>query len=175
VDRADVESAIRSAFAGVQLGSGVSLGQAEAIDRLIFPIKTPDFDLLPLAEVSDDWAQVPEEELRRDNIAHMDGEALRYYLPAFMLWLLDHYDDQDLIFDDGASMAVIGTIGAIASPAEFAQSHDAIFDRWFTDEQRRAIAAFVAALPALVHLRHEDEMFVSSALDRYWSRFLPTS
>jgi len=175
VDRGDVEAAIRSAFAGVQLGSGVSLRQAAAIDASIFGIKTPNFDQLPLAEVTDDWARVPEDELRRDNIAHLGAEGLRYYLPAFMLWLLEHHDDDDLIFDDGASMAVIGTISAIAPTAEFARSYEAIYDRWFTDEQRRAVASYVAALPALVRLHREDEVAVARALDQYWSRFLPKS
>jgi len=172
MDRLGIEAIIRSAFAGVRLGSGVSLRQAQAIDKTIFGIESPNFDVLPLGEITEDWTQVPDEELLGDCIAHLDAEGLRYYLPALMLWLLDHYDE-DGLFVEGHDMTAIGTIFELAPPREFARPSEAIYDEFFTDEQRRAIALYVEGLPALVHLDYEDEASVTRAIDRYWSRFLP--
>jgi hypothetical protein len=174
-EREDIEGKIRAAFAGIRLGSGVSLRQAEAIDRTIFGIETPDFGRLPLGEVTDDWTLIPEDELLRDNIAHLDGEGLRYYLPALLLWTLEHYDDEDRLFTDGADMTVIGTMSAIAPYSDFRKTYEDVFETWFTDPQRRAIAALVEALHRLVHLDWEDSTRVTRALERYWSRYLAHS
>jgi hypothetical protein len=168
--REQVEAAIRSAFAGVTLGSGVSLRQAESIDGTIFGLEpmhhAPDRD-----EVTDDWTRVPEAELLRDNIAHLDPDGLRYYLPALLLWLLDHYDDRP--WADG-DMTRIGTMHAIAPDAEFARSHWAVYDS-FTSDQPAALALYVHALPVLVHLDYEDSVRVPRSIDQYWHRFLPPS
>jgi hypothetical protein len=172
MDRGGIEAAIRSAFAGVRLGSGVSLRQAQAIDATIFGIESPNYGALPLDEVTEDWTQVPDEELLGDCIAHMDAEGLRYYLPALMFWLLDHYEDEDRLFVEGHDMTAIGTISALAPSREFAHSYEAIYDQSFTDEQRRAIALYLEGLPAIVHLEHQDDASVTRALGRYWSGFL---
>ena len=102
----------------------------------------------------------------------MDADGLGYYLPALMLWLLDHYDD-DRIWTD-SEMAAIGTLGALAPEPEFAASHWAIFDG-FTIDQRAAIASYLVALPRLVHLDHQDATSVARSLDTYWAQFLPGS
>jgi hypothetical protein len=99
MERGEIERAIRSAFAGVRLGSGVSLRQAQAIDVYSKGVTKAEFEAMPLNEVTDDWTAVPESELRRDCIAHLDAPALQYYLPALMLWLLDHYGDEDRLLN----------------------------------------------------------------------------
>jgi hypothetical protein len=98
-------------------------------------------------------------------------DGLRYYLPALMLWLLDHYDEDRSL--SGSDMTAIGTIHAIAPSPEFAASHPAIYDS-FTGAQRTAIASYVQALPHLVRLDHEDAARLARSLDQYWHRFLPT-
>ena len=82
----------------MRLGSGVSLRQAAAIDDYMEGYTQATFDALPEDEVTDDWALIPEDELRTDNVPHLDADGLRYYLPALMLWLLDHYSDRDNFF-----------------------------------------------------------------------------
>jgi hypothetical protein len=174
MERDEIEAAIRSAFADVRLGSGVSLRQAQAIDESIFGMDVPNFGALLRSEVTDDWTHVPEEELVRDCIAHLDADGLRYYLPALMLWLLDHYDDDDRLFRDGADMTMIGTIGALAPSAQFAASHWRIFDG-FTVEQRKAIASYLESLPLHVDLDYRDATDVARSLDQYWAQFLTRS
>ena len=173
MERGEIEAAIRSAFADVRLGAGLSLRQAQAIDGTIFGLEPwhggphPD-------EIIDDWTRVPESELRRDNIAHLDTDGLHYYLPALMLWVLDHYDDEDRLFIDGADMTAIGTISALAPSPEFARSRWDIYDG-FSSEQRTAIASYLEALPRLVNLDYRDATEVEASLNDYWAQFLPRS
>lgn len=173
-DRAAVEAAIRAAFAGVRLGTGVSLRQAEAIDVWMEGYTWAQFDALPEAEVTDDWSLIPEDELRQDNVSHLDAEGLRYYLPALMLWLLDHYSDRDDFYSKPAEATVIGTMRALAPYAEFRASRYADFDT-FTDQQRAAIAQYLDALPDLVNLDYEDATLVARSVEQYWGRFLDSS
>jgi Family of unknown function (DUF6714) len=166
VERDEIEAEIRSAFAGVTLGSGVSLRQAQAIDNRILGLGTPgDLDR---PEVTDDWMRVSHAELRRDCVAHLDGAGLRYYMPALLLWLLDHYGVPDV----GVEMTVIGTVFALAWGDQFDTTYREVYAS-FTEEQRAAIARYVEALPRLVELNSEDLTRISRALDRYWMQFLP--
>jgi hypothetical protein len=171
VERDDIEDSIRSAFANVRLRSGVSLRQAESIDDTIFGLE-PAYVGRETDEVIEDWARVPESELLRDNIAHLDADGLRYYLPALMLWLLDHYDEDRWL--SGSDMTAIGTISAIAPDQTFARRRWAIYDS-FTAEQRTAIASYVEALPRLVRLDHEDAKRIGRSMNHYWRRFLRPS
>jgi hypothetical protein len=171
--RAAIEAAIRAAFAGVTLGDGVSLRQAALLDASDEEASVAALARARDGEIVDDWAALPPDELARDNIAQLDGAGLRYYLPALTLWLLDHYDDAAArLADVGVGMTVIGTIGALAPSELFADEIYEVYDG-FTDAHRRALAGYVAALPALVHLDAQDAERVALAIDEYWSQFLP--
>ena len=173
MEREDVEAAIRSAFAGVRLGTGISLQQARLIDEgLTVDMSEAQFAGIPRLEITDDWTRISESELLCDALAHLDASGLRYYLPAPMLWLLDHYNDEDLTSDPEASMTAIGTMSALAPSAEFARYRWDIYDG-FTLQQRAAMAMYVEALPRLVELDREDVTRVSRSLGRYWAQFLP--
>jgi hypothetical protein len=155
-----VESAIRTAFADVTLGDGISLRQARAIEESSFRISEP-VERLRQWEVTDDWPAVPEDELSQGVLAHLDGAGLRYYLPAFMIWLLDRYDETNI--------AVIGTIGALAPDKTFRASFEAIYRDVFSAPQRAAIGAYVEALPGLINLDRDDAVSLERAFERYWS------
>jgi hypothetical protein len=159
-DRADVEAQIRAAFAGVKLGKGVSLRQAQVIDRYGEGMTDKEFEAVPGGEITDSWSEVPFSELERDCIAHLDDDGLRYYLPALMLSLLSDYDP--------TSMRVIGTIAALYP--KIAGSTIRSF-AYLTDDQHRAVASFLSALPHLVMLDTEDSKCVARALRNYWGKF----
>lgn len=167
MERGEVEALIRRAFAGVRLGSGVSIRQAEAIDSYSDDCQSVR---LTKGEIVDDWSQVPEDELRRDNVSHLDREGLRYYLPALMLWMVDHYNDDPQ--DRGADMTITSILGALAPGESFRDHQYGIYDSFFTEDQRRAIAAFVAALPQLVQLDWSDVPPLERSLGDYWGRYL---
>ncbi len=151
-----VIESIRASFAGVTLGDGISIRQAEVIDGYGEGYTDEEFDRLKLSEIVDDWVSVPFAELERDNIAHLDAEGFRYYIPAFMLSLLGQYER--------ASMRVIGTLSALSRPFQ---------DELLSFEQKRSVALFLSALPELVNLDNEDETVVREALRKYWIRYLP--
>ena len=122
--------------------------------------------------MTDDWTRVPESELLRDNAAHLDAEGLRYYLPALMLWLLDHYHEDGWLTRDGVLMTTIGTIMALAPEPQFDESMWRFYEI-FTAAQRTAIASYLDALPRLVELDSEDAKTVARSIDHYWAQFLP--
>jgi hypothetical protein len=159
LDRAAVENQIRNAFAEVVLGKGISLRQAQVIDRYGEGVTDAEFEALPQGEITDSWDKVPFAELERNCIPHLDDEGFRYYLPALMLSLLSNYDS--------ASMRVIGTISRLYPPAVGPERRYT----YLTDAQHRAVACFLKALPHLVTLDTEDTTLVSRALRNYWGRF----
>jgi hypothetical protein len=173
MDRAAVEAEIRAAYAGVTLGAGISLRQTVALDAADDEPSPAELDALRRDEEVDDWTRVPEEDLTAGAVAYLDGEGLRYYLPALLVWLLDRYDDTDRrARDEDVEMTVIGTIGSLAPSDLFADELYEVYDG-FTPTQRRAVAAYVDALPTLVHLRETDADRLSQAVEEYWGQFLP--
>jgi hypothetical protein len=159
-DRTAIEAQIRAAFAGVTLGKGTSLRQAQVADRYGEGVTEAEYKALPRAELTNSCADVSFSELERDCVAHLDNDGLRYYLPALMLSLLSNYDP--------ASMRVIGTISALY-PAAIGPERRYTY---LTDDQHQAVAFFVEALPRLVALTTEDSKRVSRALRNYWGRFV---
>lgn len=154
-----VESEIREAFRGVTLGKGISLRRAQSIDA--------GFDVhsdLP-TEVTHDWCTVPSEELERDCTAHLDAEGFRYYIPALMMSVLNHYDS--------ASMRVIGTLGNLYPKRDSWEYHMQRYSL-LDVAQKKAIARFLALLPELVELDHQDQKIVPRALRNYWGQYLRT-
>jgi formate dehydrogenase subunit delta len=159
-----VTKAIHDAFDGVPLGDGVSLRQAEIIDRFGDGCTDQEFEEIKQSEVVNDWRKVSLDELERDNVAHLDAAGFRYYLPAFMLSVIEHYDS--------ASMRVIGTLSGLHPNSEHWAYH---MDKYslLTFEHKRAIAMFLDALPEMVLLDVEDRKIVRRALSNYWKSFLP--
>lgn len=155
---------IRSGFQGVQLGQGVSARQTEVIDRYGEGFTAAQFDAIPRLEVTNDWSSVPSDELDRVQVAHLDAEGLRYYLPALMLSILENYDP--------GSMRVIGTLLALYPKKEH---WNYAMERYgaLTDFQKQAVATFLAALPTLVELKPDDQKVVERAMRNYWHQFLP--
>jgi len=156
--RADIESAVRVAFAGVRLGNGMSLTMAEALDDWVDPSIV---DGLRGTEPDDDWTAIGAAELERaDAVAHLDAEGLRYYLPALMLLLLHRYEPTE--------MWCIGTTAAL----DQRERHPDGFMELLSPAQRRAIALYVRALPALVPLVHDHAAILDRSFRAVWSREL---
>ncbi len=145
-ERDSIEAAIRSAFAGVQLGSGVSLQQARLINDYA-ELSEAEWAAVPRLEITDDWSRIPDDELICDALAHLDADGLRYYLPALMLWLLDHYNDRSDGRDPDADATVIGTMHSLAPDADFAGYLWGIYDM-FTPEQRHGHGEVCRGAPA---------------------------
>jgi hypothetical protein len=141
-DRAAIEAQIRAAFAGLKLGKGISLKQAQVIDRYGEGVTDDGFEAIPHAEITDSWPDVPFSELERDCVAHLDDEGLRY-LPPLMLSLLSNYDP--------SSMRVIGTISALypRNLGGRTQSYELL-----TLDQHRAVACFLICASSISEPRY---------------------
>ena len=94
-------------------------------------------------------------------LAHLDAKGFRYYIPAFMLSVLDDYSDP-------GSMRVISTLWILAPRKGEDQAS------WYSElnaGQRFAIARFVKWLPHLVDLSEMDAKLMKTAYDKYWVQF----
>jgi hypothetical protein len=161
--RLAIENEIRAAFRGVVLGEGMSIREDQLADRA-YDARSGELDRsTPTRGVTHDWAQVSSEELERNCIAHLDALGFRYYIPALMLSLLDHYDP--------ASMRVIGTLSGL-SPKQGAWEYHMQRYSLLNFEQKAAIAHFLSALPTLFELEADDQKIVERAIRNYWREFL---
>lgn len=140
---------IREAFAGVTLGRGVGLQEAQGIDDY------EDADTCSRYRATDqkeDWSCIPVSVLNRCNssLSFFDAEGMRFHLPAFLI--------ADIHGTYNCGMAFCLT-----------QSHD--YDHYFrllSDAQRRAVRQF------LLHIAEQpdyefDRPHIVRALDDYWT------
>jgi hypothetical protein len=139
---------IREAFAGVTLGSGIGLKQAQGIED------HEDEATCARYRVSDereDWSRIPVSELNRCNssLSFFDAEGMRFHLPAYLI--------ADLQGTYNFGMAFCLT-----------QSHDyARYFRLLSDAQRKVVREF------LLHISEESDYefgrpHIIRALDEYW-------
>ncbi len=140
---------IEAAFAGVTLGSGVGLPEAQGLDDYA------DAETRAACRAKDekeDWHRIPAEALQRCNssLSFFDAEGMRFHLPAYLL--------ADLRGDYGFGMAFCLT-----------QTSDCgRYFRLLSPAQRRAVRAF------LLHILDDpdyefDRPHILQALDGYWA------
>ncbi len=132
--KARIEKAVKQiedAFAGVALGEGVSLREAEVIDDY-----GTDEERSEAREQDEhnDWQRIPDEEIESatSSLCFMDNEGLRFHLPAFMRFTLRRYRQSDSISTDS-------TIYRLCDPHCIEQ-----LAAFLTDEQIDAIKTFLS-------------------------------
>ena len=162
--RRTLESDVQMSFRGVDLGGGISLRQAQFADHYRDDVTNANSVSHGPREIVDDWSKVPLDELERDCIAHLDAAGFRYYIPALMLSVLNHYDS--------TSMRVIGTLSGLYPKKGDGWEYDMQRYSLLNHVQKTAIARFLAALPKLVELDLADQKIVSRALRNYWGEYL---
>ena len=139
---------IREAFAGVTLGSGIGLQQAQGIDDHEDEATCARYRA---SDEQEDWTRIPVSELNRCNssLSFFDAEGMRFHLPAYLI--------ADLQGAYNFGMAFCLT-----------QSHD--YARYFgqlSDAQRKVVRDF------LLHISKESDYefgrpHIIRALDEYW-------
>ena len=165
MNTSEVESLIKRAFKGVQLGNGCSLRSAEEASHWGRTEECEDPLVYPDVKIEYDWSSLSVETLDTyPYLAHMDAEGMRYYIPAFMLSLLAEPD---------TGMRFICTLSALYprrdGSADYTISRYALLNQ----EQRCAIACYLDALPSLVELDVGDQKSIERALRNYWHEYLP--
>lgn len=158
----DVVDAIEVAFAGVSRGNGITLHEADAIDKHL-----SDAERVQLRNLDTDsrWQDVPAELIARFScqLAFVDGEGYRYYIPAFMRWVVMNYRQS-------RSFTVDSTIYSLAHVAKPGDCPAAMALPLLSEVQRRAIAAFLQHMSTAAAL-HADAAHAQQALDRFWGRY----
>ena len=96
-DEAQVADSIRKAFAGVVLGKGVGLWQAQAIDDYATPEQQ---QIARLHDEQRDWERISSADLNRchSSLSFFDAEGMRFHLPAFLLADLEGTFLFDVVF-----------------------------------------------------------------------------
>ena len=145
----EVYRTIEAAFAGVSLGGGVGLQEAQGLDDYADAAACAAYRS---NDEKDDWHRIPAKALQHCNssLSFFDAEGMRFHLPAYLL--------ADLRDDYGFGMA-------------FCLTQTSDYDRYFSllsEAQRRAVRAF------LLHILdepdyHFDRPHIIRALDDYWA------
>lgn len=155
---------IEQAFGGVELGGGLSMHQAGAMDLLLEPEEVLQARVLdPEAR----WQDIPDDRLDEFHFAltYMDPEGLRFHLPRFMVFALENPGLD--------SPAVDAAVYACDFGEEMKQEVLAQFNA-MSRKQMRTIAQFLAHI-AEGKDEDYDVMIAAMALESFWYQFLQSS
>jgi hypothetical protein len=154
---------IEHAFADVRRDDGVSMHEADVIDkygseseRRKARLKDPDSR----------WQDVPDSEIEEHSeaLCFLDLKGFRYYLPAYMRWTVRHFKTSDSFTADATIYAL--TLSDRTDLQKWEK------ERWvvFNDEQSRVILKFLDFMA-----NDADELVDSrsarAAIDTHWKQF----
>ncbi len=154
--RLEVIAEISSAFADVTLSDGITLHQARAIDD--YESKA-DQIAVRVNDLEQRWQELPDDKLCSfdDVFNFLDEKGWVFYIPAYMIWVLRHLDDE---FDSPHAGLEYMAIYSII----FRDERSALL----TPGQGRAVCRFLCYLARHAPY-HKDE--VEEALGRCWGKF----
>src|SRR5687767_1098532 len=94
LDKQSVIEEIERAFSGVRLGEGVSLREADVIDDYG---SEADREKARAEDELVDWRKISEELISHYSscLSFFDAEGMRFHLPAYMRFVLKHYETSD--------------------------------------------------------------------------------
>lgn len=138
----------------------VSLRQFVLTDQkgMAGTITDEEWDLAGILRTDARWQDISALEIEYCDcqLAHMQADEFRYYLPAYMLYSLDHA--QDSILDGMIAGAVIFGLTPSEYDASYSASQYSLLDR----PQRQAVAAFLGYM--VNHANDYDRSSASKAL-----------
>ena len=159
--RAELIRNIRSAFAHVQRGDGITLHQARVIDdyggeAAQQVARTKDVDV--------HWWDVPDQwiETLGDVLSFLDPTGFRYYIPAYMVWTIEHYQTSHSLTVD----FTIYALGLHKDRNEYKLRNFELMD----EAQSQAICRFLRYLVKFGGF-DADGSAAQNALDKYWGQF----
>jgi hypothetical protein len=161
--REGIVGEIRRAFGHVSRGDGVTLHEATVIDdygsdeeRAVARALDPDLD----------WQDVPDHliEEHQETLCFVDVKGFCYYLPAYMVWALRHYDG------NSNSFSLDHSIYSLMS-SEHKELREWQSERFsaFKDQQAKAICRFLRFMA--LQEDFVDTKAAREAIDAYWGRF----
>jgi hypothetical protein len=160
-ERLELEEAMRQAFASVRLGNGVSLQQARAKDDYQGEKEQMAARSLDREER---WEEVADVKLTNlhDVHAFLDADGFRFYLPAYMQWVLRHLGDEE----EGLNCSFLYSL-MLPPPEEEWYGDRLLKFEILTVEQAKLVAGFWRFLGRTENYRGDAE----EALRGYWGKF----
>jgi hypothetical protein len=158
----DIIGEIARAFAGVRRDDGVTLHEADVIDR-----RGTDHERAAARAKDREvrWEDVPAAAIEQHDwiLSFLDVKGFRYYIPAYMTWVLRNYERT-------RSLSVDSTIDALRLSADQAV-HAWQMDRFqaFNRDQSKAICQFLTFMA--YGTNRVDVRAGRDALRGYWRRF----
>jgi hypothetical protein len=161
--RVDLVSIIEDAFKGVTQPKSITLHVAQAHD---------DYDYLNNSkhrknDYIGDWNNVPSEHLAkcRDALSYLDAEGIRFYLPAYMVWVLKDFGKHDI--DDFV-------LYALDNSPNNKELNDYFKKRFslLDSKQMRACALFVKYCAEEDPEDLIDVSFARKKFDRFWYQYI---
>lgn len=152
-DLETVIGAITDAFAGVRLGDGIGLHEAEGIDD---HENAETLARLRQGDEKENWAAIPTGDLHRCHSAFsfFDAKGARFHLPAFLI------DDLKLPYGGNFDAVSFLTRTVPLYPEKVALLDDA---------QRSAIRLYLRFFAAQDHCGDWDREDIRHALEGYWA------
>jgi hypothetical protein len=140
---------IREAFAGVKLGDGIGLQEAQGIDDYEDAATRARYRA---DDEKDDWSRISADALNHCNtsLSFFDAEGMRFHLPAYLI--------ADLRGDYEFGMAFVLTLQCDWGTTQF---------DLLTADQRRAVRAFLLHIAESGDYRMERPDILR-ALNDYW-------
>jgi len=152
---------IEDVFGDVRLGNGLSLSQARALDQMEPP------EAVKLARGTDTeerWQDIADDKIEEFHYAltYLDPEGLRYHLPRFMLFSLQHPG-----LDSPA-------VDAAVYACDFGDDLQDEVMAQFNSMSRRQMRAIAHFLVFVAESRDEDydTLVAAMAVESFWYQFL---
>jgi hypothetical protein len=150
-DRNRIIESVRSAFRGVELGSGIGLKQGQELDRY------SGANAIAAARSSDekhDWSRIPASDLDGcyNSLSFFDADGMRFHLPAYLVADLEGRLNADLIF----------TLTSVGS--DFISRFDNL-----NDSQRNAVRQYLTLKIAEDPGDEFSRSMIEKALQAYWT------
>jgi hypothetical protein len=165
-----IEAEISRSFAGVTRDGGTTLHEAEVIDAY-----GSEAERAAARELDKDrrWQDVPDHliETHSDTLCFVDPKGFRYYLPAYMVWALRHFQTSDSFSVNHVIYSLTIREGFYTKKKLNDEMREWNLERFrlFTDDQARAICCFLRFMADQED--HVDVCQALQALDGYWGGF----
>jgi hypothetical protein len=152
---------IQHAFAGVTRDGGVSLHQANVIDHY----GSHEQEVAARERDTErSWQEVPNADIGSNYsaLSFLDPVGLRYYLPAYMVWILRHFHQTD----SASVAATLSTLNPSGDLREWSLERFQLLTR----DQSAAVGAFLTFMVEY-SAGWVDADVARQALGGYWGRF----
>ena len=159
MDKEQLTQAIKTAFRDVQLKDGIGINQADRIElrqRDVLIQKGRNLDRMWWKE----WCDIEDKYISSysDVMYYMDSQGIKWALPAYMIYIVNHYKEGSFSIDSTIYVLEAGGLGVDKLDL-------------YTEAQKKVIAHF---LQFMVEVGEEwvDVESAKNALDKVWGEYL---